>query len=149
MKCSARRKSWLPSQPFLLNFAHDDILPAVIGSPLTRKTILPLRILKRSSDHSAKTLRCTQNPCAPPIVGFAFPFARPKAGRLCQHPRRRSGDCPARMPRCTRRTCRDSIARSPWQFAHPRGERFCQRPQEAIRRPSGENATLLTISVCP
>src|SRR4029077_14745117 len=88
----------------LLNFAHDDILHAVIGSPLTRKTILPLRILKRSSDHSAKTLRCTQSPCAPPIVGFAFPFARPKAGRLCQHP-------------------------------------------EAIRRLSGENATLYTSNV--
>ena len=103
-----------------LNFAHDDILPAVIGSPLTRKTILPLRILKRSSDRSAKTLRCTQSPCEPLIVAFAFPFARSRAERICQHPPTRSSAHPTRMPRCTHRTCRDSIARFLRPFARPK-----------------------------
>ena len=95
----------------LLNFANDDILPAVISSPtLARKTILPFRILKRSSDRSAKALRCTQSPCAPLIVGFPFPFARPRAGRFHRNFLRRSGARPARTLRCSRCPCAPRIA---------------------------------------
>jgi hypothetical protein len=95
--------------PITITFSPST-LSVISSPPLTRKTILPFRILKRSSDRSAKTLRCTQSPCASLIVGFPFPFARPRAGRFHRNFLRRSGARPARTLRCSRCPCAPRIA---------------------------------------